>query len=67
MGGGLCEFLPIQDEFSCRADNWNGIAEAKDKGYSVVLSIQDFDKLTPDEARYVLLVFKKFEKSSFWF
>lgn len=49
IGGGRCHFLPNTTEGSCRADDKDVVAMAKDKfGFTYVDNRKDFDKLGAD-------------------
>ena len=45
MGGGRCHFTPQATEGSCRSDNINLIAKAKEDGYKYVSDRTGFDEL----------------------
>ncbi len=45
MGGGRCHFLPNSTEGSCRADDRDLVAIAKDKGFSYLDDRKGFDSL----------------------
>jgi alkaline phosphatase len=45
FGGGRCHFLPNGTEGSCRADDKDVVAMAKDKGFSYLSSRKEFDGL----------------------
>ncbi|KAF2196297.1 alkaline phosphatase-like protein [Delitschia confertaspora ATCC 74209] len=45
LGGGRCHFLPNTTEDSCRSDNKDIVAMAKENGYNYISSRSDFDAL----------------------
>ena len=45
LGGGRCHFLPNSIEGSCRADNKDVVALAKENGFSYASTRKDFDDL----------------------
>ena len=45
LGGGRCHFLPNTTEGSCRNDDKDVVAMAKDKGFNYVDNREDFDNL----------------------
>lgn len=50
IGGGRCHFLPNTTEGSCRADDKDIVAIAKDKfGFTYIDNRKDFDKLDSDD------------------
>lgn len=56
IGGGRCHFLPNTTQGSCRADDKDVVALAKDKfGFSYVDNRRDFDALSPDTVKLPLL------------
>lgn len=56
IGGGRCHFLPNTTEGSCRADDKDVVALAKDKyGFSYVDNRKDFDHLNPEGVKLPLL------------
>jgi len=45
LGGGRCHFLPNSTQTSCRTDDRDIVAEAKDAGFNYIDSRKSFDKL----------------------
>jgi alkaline phosphatase len=46
--GGRCHFLPQDDPQSCRFDDKDLIAQAKEEGFNYIPDRETFDDLTPD-------------------
>jgi alkaline phosphatase len=50
LGGGRCHFLPNTTKGSCRADDKDIVAMAKDRGFSYAQTRKDFDSLKLGDA-----------------
>ena len=55
IGGGRCHFLPNTTDGSCRADDKDVVAMAKDNGFNYIDSREDFDNLGKGEVKLPLL------------
>ena len=56
IGGGRCHFVPNTTEDSCRADDKDVVAMAKDKyGFTYVDNRKDFDDLNPNSVELPLI------------
>ncbi|KAF2160400.1 hypothetical protein M409DRAFT_29246 [Zasmidium cellare ATCC 36951] len=54
LGGGRCYFKPQSDSTSCREDDIDLFAYAKDKGYSIAQNRSSFDALSSGRSRITL-------------
>jgi alkaline phosphatase len=55
IGGGRCHFLPNTTDGSCRADDKDVVAMAKNNGFNYINNRKDFDNLGKGEVKLPLL------------